>query len=344
MYQNLIQIISAAKLMARPEGAEISELEEELGISRRSVYRLLNTLERLGYPYYNANENIAHKVRYKLISDEHSIRWSMPKPDARLTVEERILLQYLFTSSHAMPGMEALTASLQRKIAMWAADAGAILFESDSTDSEPGRTNADGQTHSKRLPLSLFPSSRKQRSETTNEMGSILISAIRNGRELMCSYQRAHASEARSYPIHPITLFESNGGSYVRVLFPKYGDFRTLAVERIQQLEETGVVFQPYEGGELPDDPFALVVGEPTDIHLRISPQYAFFVRERVWPKSYRITELSDGGMEMQFRSIGPFQVRQWVLSQPNDIELLQPEHMRQEIADAHRAGAERHS
>ena len=48
--KNLIQFMKAFELLSRPGGISIKELQEKLGLSRRSVYRLFESMEELGYP------------------------------------------------------------------------------------------------------------------------------------------------------------------------------------------------------------------------------------------------------------------------------------------------------
>ena len=47
MYHSLIQLLAAAKLIARSQGATMAELEEKLGLSRRSVFRALEAMDEL---------------------------------------------------------------------------------------------------------------------------------------------------------------------------------------------------------------------------------------------------------------------------------------------------------
>ena len=47
---NIVKIIKAIDLMARPAGATIEDLKKALDISRRSVFRLFDTLAELNFP------------------------------------------------------------------------------------------------------------------------------------------------------------------------------------------------------------------------------------------------------------------------------------------------------
>ena len=102
MYHSLIQILSAAKLIGRISGATIGELEENLGITRRSVYRVLEALDELQYPYYKDEEN---GNRYHLVEPERSTSWWLPLPTVTFDLEDRILLDFLFKSTAKDPAL-----------------------------------------------------------------------------------------------------------------------------------------------------------------------------------------------------------------------------------------------
>jgi len=49
---NLIKLLETLDLLGRLEGTTIEELQNELGIDRRSVYREIAIVEELGFPLY----------------------------------------------------------------------------------------------------------------------------------------------------------------------------------------------------------------------------------------------------------------------------------------------------
>jgi len=48
--QTLIKLFKAIELFSQSKGATIRELQERLKIDRKSVYRLIGTMEDLGFP------------------------------------------------------------------------------------------------------------------------------------------------------------------------------------------------------------------------------------------------------------------------------------------------------
>ena len=64
--KNLGKFLRAVGLLAKAEGVTIDELSEELGIDRRSVYRLVEFIQEFGFPIYEDKIRLEKKKRWKL--------------------------------------------------------------------------------------------------------------------------------------------------------------------------------------------------------------------------------------------------------------------------------------
>ncbi len=51
--KQLVRLLKTVDLLARPEGATINELCEKIGTDRRSVYRIIETLQSMKFPVYD---------------------------------------------------------------------------------------------------------------------------------------------------------------------------------------------------------------------------------------------------------------------------------------------------
>ena len=49
-FSNTVKLLTAINLLAAPQGTTINGLMENLSISRRSAFRIVQALERLGFP------------------------------------------------------------------------------------------------------------------------------------------------------------------------------------------------------------------------------------------------------------------------------------------------------
>jgi predicted DNA-binding transcriptional regulator YafY len=61
--KGFVKLHRALSLICRPEGASADELAMELGVDRRSVYRILETLESIGVPVFDEKEEFGKTVR-----------------------------------------------------------------------------------------------------------------------------------------------------------------------------------------------------------------------------------------------------------------------------------------
>jgi len=66
-FANSVKFLSAVRLLSAPQGATINSLMESLGISRRSVFRLLHAFEELGFPLVDGKPEQKGEKAYRLL-------------------------------------------------------------------------------------------------------------------------------------------------------------------------------------------------------------------------------------------------------------------------------------
>jgi predicted DNA-binding transcriptional regulator YafY len=79
-------------------------------------------------------------------------------------------------------------------------------------------------------------------------------------------------------------------------------------------------------------------------VRLRFDRSVAHRVREAVWHRSQELTELPDGGVELAVTVAGIVEIRPWILSWGDGVEVLEPLELREAVADAVRTAAERYA
>jgi predicted DNA-binding transcriptional regulator YafY len=121
---------------------------------------------------------------------------------------------------------------------------------------------------------------------------------------------------------------------------------RTYKVERIRSATLTTDRY------EIPDDfdPDAWLANSwgiwssdstPTArVRLRFDRSIAHRVREAVWHRSQELTELADGGVELAVTVAGTVEIRPWILSWGDGVEVLEPAELREAVATSVRAAA----
>jgi len=127
------------------------------------------------------------------------------------------------------------------------------------------------------------------------------------------------------------------------------GALRTFKIERIRSATLTTKRYEIPEGFD-PDRYLAhswgiwSSEGTPTEeVRLRFDASVARRVREAVWHRSQRLVELPEGGVELTFTVAGIVEIRPWVLSWGDGVEVLAPASLRESVALALGRAAERY-
>ena len=77
---------------------------------------------------------------------------------------------------------------------------------------------------------------------------------------------------------------------------------------------------------------------------LRFEPAVAARVREATWHPSQVVRELGDGSLEWRARIAGTIEIRLWILSWGDEVEVLEPVALRDDVAATHARAAARYA
>jgi proteasome accessory factor B len=120
---------------------------------------------------------------------------------------------------------------------------------------------------------------------------------------------------------------------------------RTFKVERIRELSVTPESFEPPEPGLVEgmfDRAWDIIADqEPVEVVLRFAPSVAARVQEARWHPSQQVAVDGDGALTWRATVAGTIEIRLWVLQWGDDVEVLAPDSLRDDVAATHRrAGA----
>jgi predicted DNA-binding transcriptional regulator YafY len=79
------------------------------------------------------------------------------------------------------------------------------------------------------------------------------------------------------------------------------------------------------------------------DVRLRFEASVAHRVREAVWHRSQQVTELPDGRVELSVTVAGIVEIRPWILSWGDGVEVLAPSELREAVSRSLRGAAARY-
>jgi proteasome accessory factor B len=122
---------------------------------------------------------------------------------------------------------------------------------------------------------------------------------------------------------------------------------RTFKIERIRDVALTPRTFEPREAGAI-EEMFRrawdiIADQEEVEVVLRFAPVVAARVREATWHPSQRVEEEPDGSLIWRGRVAGTIEIRLWILSWGDDVEVLEPPELRTDVAVTHRRALARY-
>jgi proteasome accessory factor B len=121
---------------------------------------------------------------------------------------------------------------------------------------------------------------------------------------------------------------------------------RTFKIERIRDLSLTTRTFEPPEGtiDQAMRNAWDIISDQPeTDVVLRFEPAVAARVRETTWHPSEQSELADDGSLRWRARVAGTIEIRAWILSWGQQVEVLEPAALRDEVAAIHQVAAARY-
>ncbi len=317
----LARLLSVASILyskgSGETGVAVSEIARLTGMTTRTVYRDINALdEELGVPVFQAGRG------------RYGIDRKFFLPPLRLTVPEAIVL---FLAA--------------RLIARWSDqyDAAVVSAFTKLADLLP-------QPIARHVAATMLAVGEHESNEPFTRSFAAVARGWAEGRVVELVYDPGTGTEKRTR-VHPFFLEPDAALRSVYLIGwdEPAAAMRTYKVERIRSATVT------QDRYEIPDDfdPDAWLANSwgiwssdstPTErVRLRFSADVAHRVREAVWHRSQELVELADGGVELTVTVAGTVEIRPWIMSWGDGVEVLEPTALREAVAQAVRGAAARY-
>lgn len=315
----LLRVVSILYSRGRGDaGVPVAEIARLTGMTTRTVYRDINALDdELGVPVFQAGRG------------RYGIDRKFFLPPLRLSVPEAIVL---FLAS--------------RLIARWSDqyDAAVVSAFTKLADLLP-------QPIARHVSAAMLAVGEHDPNERFSRSFSAVARGWAEGRVVEILYDPGSGQEKRTR-VHPYFLEPDAALRSVYLIgFDEPADaMRTYKVERIRSATLT------QERYRIPDefDPDAWLANAwgiwssdstPTErVRLRFDASVAHRVREAVWHRSQQLTELEGGGVELRVTVAGTVEIRPWILSWGDAVEVLEPPELREAVAASARRAAARYA
>lgn len=294
----------------------INDLAQELGVTRRQVYRDLGHIEKEGHP---------------LIHDEGADErtWRLPlgyKGLRPITLTPLELMSLYLARSHL-----AYLAGTP-----FVADLDGVFAK--ITSGLPQRTI----NHLERIGRCFLPLLRPlRRYDQQPEVLKILQKALLLQKTAVIRHQRPDRGREAEHRVDSYALRLYQNGLYLVAYSHTAAQHRSFAVERIRHAELTGDTFAVRDdfSPEKLDESFGVTEEEPQRIRIRIAREAAHFVRERQYHPTQTIEEAGNGDVIVAMRAGGVDEIASWILSWGEKAVALEPpalvEAVRRKLASA---------
>jgi predicted DNA-binding transcriptional regulator YafY len=299
---------------ARAAGVTIDDLASQCGVTTRTIRRDLQALEEAGFPVYDDKSLDDGRTRWILNGQ------AFKGLAAGLTLSELCALYFSRSLVESLAGtpfksdvetaFEKLAAGLTPHMQRFLDQLPRVL----STKAQPHM--ADGGSDRSRIEARALEATLHQRQATI-------------------TYYSKSSDRTKEYLVHPYRLAYAQGALYLLAYVPEYGEVRTFAVERIQELSLREETFTPIE--ELPEDafPHSLGVhsGPPERVEIEFQPAVADYVRARTWHSSQQLRDTANGGVGVTLDVCLDRALQSWILSFGPFARVLSPASLAKDIA-----------
>ncbi|MDA3955287.1 YafY family protein [Oceanispirochaeta sp.] len=316
--KNLIQFMKAFELLSRPGGISIKELQEKLGLSRRSVYRLFESMEELGYPLVDRPLDGKTK-NWGLMEEYITSRPSGRIPRLSLNTKETMILYQILSRQTPLyeSGMKQTIGALRNRLEQFYLEntrAGKVERFKDIFVSIPGQyKHLDGK-------------------EIIYET---LLQAALDQKICRGVYRSFRLQEDREMEFTVLCFFEWNYGLYCFIRRREDGELRTMALERFVSAVLTdipGGKEKDFHPEALLEQAWALNTDDPLEVKIHFSPSAAPYIKEREWSSSQKIELHIDGSLTLSMKTSGRRDIKSWVQSFGKEAFLLEPKDLKKEL------------
>lgn len=296
-------------LQAHPEGIRTGEVAERVGMSVRTVYRDLKAIdEEIGVPVWADGG-----------------RWGIDQ-------EKAFLPPLKLTQGEAMAVV--LSARLMARYADKYDPDLAAAFEKLEQGLPPALAEHVERT--------LDVLSKAPRDEHFSGNVRLLTKAWAERRVVTIDYEPAHydrGAAPRRATVRPYLLEPSlqTHALYLIGFDESRGAIRTFKVERIRSAALTPRTFEPPDPAATTSSLRAawdiIADQEPVDVVLRFAPRVASRVLEATWHPTQTVAVDPDGSLRWRATVSGTIEIRLWILSWGDDVEVLEPSSLRDDVA-----------
>jgi predicted DNA-binding transcriptional regulator YafY len=280
------------------EEVTVDSLQEDLGVSERTVFRYLNALLVGGFPVvFNKKQG-----GYGFMEG-----YSLKQPD--LSPEETLALSISKNMIRGMgSGWEESMDRIEQKL---------LVKKTD-------------------LPRHIVLSGKGLAPEITGHIG-LIHKAIMNYQKVKMIYRPLYSDQKTKRKVDPYYLFFEEDFWYLRGYCHLREEPRTFALDRVISLKVLEEYFIPRNIApeeELSGAFGTVVDGEPVEVVLRFDEEIKPYLQRKKCHQSQRERELKDGRLELRFSVNGLEGIGRWIYRWLPYVEVVSPKELRKGVKE----------
>jgi len=309
----------------RGAGITIDELARLCSVTTRTIRRDLQALEEAGFPLFDDRSRDDGRTRWQVNGQ------AFKGLTAGLTLSELAALYFSRSLLEALAGT-AFHDEVEG------------AFEKLASVLTPHMRQFLDQ-----LPQVIATKPDPQRRRASTQHPRIVARALEatlNHRQAILTYYSKSSDRTKRYTVHPYRLAYAQGGLYLLAYVPEYGEVRTFAIERVQDLSLLEERFTPIEQPPASAFPNSLGVhsGPPETVTVEFQAAVTDYVRARDWHPSQTFEDRLDGSLRITLQVCVDRALTSWILSFGPSARVVAPASLADAIVDQLNLARQRYS
>lgn len=307
------RILRIREMLDHKDHVTIKELQQEFGVSRKTVYNDLDALQEAKVPIYSVT------------GPSGEARW-MLKPAAK---KKTITL----AAGQVMPlGLARLALSFLEGTEVH--DQIGAVMDKLAEGAAPATQLHLAELGKKVAIVPHGPKAYRKKADVLNDILTGLLSD-----QLVEIRYRSPGKKPTRHVIEPLSLVLYREALYLIANSRTFDGLRiSFAVDRITRSKWLkGQCFtypEDYSPGQQLDGAFGLVRGESERVEILFDPEQASYVRERRWHPTQRFETLPDGRVRMTMTVSGTQDVLLWLVGHMGTFEVVSPPALRRQVKE----------
>ncbi len=164
-----------------------------------------------------------------------------------------------------------------------------------------------------------------------------LQKAAIEGRRISVAYDLYSEGGVKQYTLDPYQIYFKRRALYLDAYSVEEKGYRVYRVNRIKRLQALPMIVPrrtDYSFSSRHRDSFSVFIGDTVEkVKIRFSKKLATYIKETCWHLSQKISDQKDGSIIFEVEVSGPKEVGWWVMQWGAEAEVLEPNHLRDEVA-----------